>query len=160
MKKIKLSSMLVFSLLFISFSFLSIAGEKINNKKNIKKETIIKYSWGKVAKYSIENRKILLNDMITNEKLYNNKIGKILKPKYWCSLHSFEYTPELCIGCGACVDECPYEAITLNAEYSVVIINCNICTDCGACVEYEICGAECLVPVKGEGSDDPEEPEE
>lgn len=37
-----------------------------------------------------------------------------------------------CIACGACVDECPVEAIT---EGDIYVIDPETCTDCGACVD-------------------------
>lgn len=40
---------------------------------------------------------------------------------------------EECINCGACVDECPTEAISEGEERH--IIDPELCTDCGACVE-------------------------
>ncbi len=37
-----------------------------------------------------------------------------------------------CVGCGACVEVCPQEAITMD---DVAIIDVNECIDCGACVD-------------------------
>ena len=38
-----------------------------------------------------------------------------------------------CISCGACVDECPVEAISEGDDKYE--IDPELCTDCGACVE-------------------------
>lgn len=48
---------------------------------------------------------------------------------------------EECINCGACIDECPVEAITEGDEISS--INAELCTDCGACVD--VCPVEAIV---------------
>jgi len=39
-----------------------------------------------------------------------------------------------CTGCGLCVDECPSEAISLDAE-GLSTIDADACVDCGACVD-------------------------
>jgi len=39
---------------------------------------------------------------------------------------------EKCVGCGACVDACPSEAITMD---EVAKIDPEACVDCGACVD-------------------------
>jgi len=39
---------------------------------------------------------------------------------------------ETCIACGACVDSCPVEAITMDEKAK---INPDTCTECGACVD-------------------------
>ncbi len=36
-----------------------------------------------------------------------------------------------CIGCGACVDTCPVEAIALDGN--VAVVNEDECIDCGSC---------------------------
>jgi ferredoxin len=38
-----------------------------------------------------------------------------------------------CTGCGACVDVCPVDAITLSHDKAV--IDRSVCTACGQCVE-------------------------
>ena len=38
-----------------------------------------------------------------------------------------------CIACGACIEECPVEAIAEGDP--IYTINAEICTDCGACVD-------------------------
>jgi len=37
-----------------------------------------------------------------------------------------------CIACGACLPNCPVEAIS---EGDIYVIDADLCTDCGACVE-------------------------
>ena len=43
-----------------------------------------------------------------------------------------EVVEEKCVGCGACVTACPFNAITM--ENSLAAVN-DRCTLCGACVE-------------------------
>lgn len=38
-----------------------------------------------------------------------------------------------CVNCGACVDECPTEAISEGADKYVIAAD--TCVDCGACVD-------------------------
>jgi ferredoxin len=45
--------------------------------------------------------------------------------------------PEVCTGCGACVDICPIEAIELKND--IAVINTNECTNC------RVCESECPV---------------
>ena len=39
---------------------------------------------------------------------------------------------EDCVGCGACEDACPNQAITMD---DVAVIDANKCDDCGTCIE-------------------------
>jgi heterodisulfide reductase subunit A2 len=41
--------------------------------------------------------------------------------------------PELCSGCLACMQVCPYNAISLNEERNVAEVNEALCKGCGAC---------------------------
>jgi len=41
-------------------------------------------------------------------------------------------TKEDCVACGACVDECPVEAITMD---DVAVVDAEACTECEACVD-------------------------
>jgi heterodisulfide reductase subunit A len=41
--------------------------------------------------------------------------------------------PELCSGCLGCINVCPYNAITYNAEKGVAEVNQALCKGCGAC---------------------------
>jgi len=47
-----------------------------------------------------------------------------------------------CINCGACVDNCPVEAITQGD--TVHVIDADACIDCGAC--YDVCPTEAPNP--------------
>lgn len=49
---------------------------------------------------------------------------------------------EECIACGACISECPVEAIAEGDPHFV--IDPDICTDCGACVDA--CPVEAIIP--------------
>jgi NAD-dependent dihydropyrimidine dehydrogenase PreA subunit len=44
---------------------------------------------------------------------------------------AYKIDPETCIGCGACVDDCPVEAIS--AVDDKYVIDADECIDCGAC---------------------------
>lgn len=39
-----------------------------------------------------------------------------------------------CLGCGDCMEACPWDAITYNAEKGIVEINASKCVGCGKCV--------------------------
>ncbi len=43
-----------------------------------------------------------------------------------------------CIACGACIGECPVEAIS---EGEIYVIDASKCTDCGACASVCPSGA-------------------
>jgi ferredoxin len=47
-------------------------------------------------------------------------------------VHNMAYTiNDSCINCGACIEECPTEAISAGADAHV--IDAEKCIDCGAC---------------------------
>ena len=54
-------------------------------------------------------------------------------------MSKLEISAELCTGCGACVDACPFAALTL--EGNVAAVN-DQCTFCGACVD--VCPVEAI----------------
>jgi heterodisulfide reductase subunit A len=41
---------------------------------------------------------------------------------------------ELCSGCGACVEICPYEAREIHPVRGIATVNAALCQNCGACV--------------------------
>jgi ferredoxin len=47
-----------------------------------------------------------------------------------------------CVSCGACVSECPVEAISEGADKYV--IDPEVCTDCGSCAE--VCPSSAISP--------------
>jgi electron transfer flavoprotein alpha subunit len=53
---------------------------------------------------------------------------------------------ETCTGCGACLDVCPYDALSL--EDNVAVVN-EKCTFCGACLE-DVCPEDAITLEKGE----------
>lgn len=46
-----------------------------------------------------------------------------------------------CVACGACISECPTEAIS---EGDIYKIDADKCTDCGTCVDA--CPSEAIIP--------------
>jgi ferredoxin len=46
-----------------------------------------------------------------------------------------------CVECGACVPECPEEAISEGEPY---VIDPELCSDCGTCAE--VCPTEAIIP--------------
>lgn len=46
-----------------------------------------------------------------------------------------------CIACGACIDECPTDAIS---EGDIYKIDPELCTDCAACVD--VCPTDAIHP--------------
>ena len=49
---------------------------------------------------------------------------------------------EECLACGACVDECPNDAISEGDD--LYVIDPEFCDDCGTCVES--CPNEAIIP--------------
>lgn len=47
-----------------------------------------------------------------------------------------------CVSCGACLDECPEDAISEGDDKYT--IDADACTDCGSCVD--VCPAEAIIP--------------
>ncbi len=47
-----------------------------------------------------------------------------------------------CISCGACVAECPVDAI--HQKDNAYVIDAAVCTSCGSCVD--VCPVDCISP--------------
>jgi len=55
-----------------------------------------------------------------------------------------EIDPEICRGCGRCIEECPFQAIAMIEEgdgFKHAEINEFSCKGCGMCAVVCICGA-------------------
>src|SRR5512137_2731022 len=68
----------------------------------------------------------------------------------WChnpesqeSVRQLMLYPARCIRCGACVETCPQEAVTLDGPQAVT--NLELCDQCGECIEGCYSGARELV---------------
>ncbi len=57
------------------------------------------------------------------------------------SIVAAKVDPELCAGCGDCVDACPTEAITLTDD-GIAVVDEDLCSDCAACVD--VCPSEAI----------------
>ncbi len=42
--------------------------------------------------------------------------------------------PDMCVGCGVCVDVCPYSARELNEVMGIAEVDAILCTGCGGCI--------------------------
>ena len=88
--------------------------------------------------------------VIRNLKEFPN-IAKFLQPRY----HA-EIDPELCIGCGTCIERCQLDAIKSRKEKSKV--NLKRCIGCGNCIA--VCPEEAITLIKKDKVDEPPENEE
>lgn len=55
---------------------------------------------------------------------------------------------EKCLGCGACINQCPKQALTARPDYKPKV-NPKKCSECGECVQ--ICPMEALKIIKNAG---------
>ena len=46
---------------------------------------------------------------------------------------AYKISPDLCVACGTCIDECPVEAISAGDVY---VIDPDKCIDCGTCAAF------------------------
>lgn len=53
--------------------------------------------------------------------------------QYLKNVVTLEFVPELCTGCGQCIDVCPHEVFE-KAEKIVEVRNRDRCIECGACM--------------------------
>jgi len=76
---------------------------------------------------------------------------KIFSPSYQAQID-----PELCIGCGTCIERCQVDAIKSRKEISKV--NIKRCIGCGNCVA--VCPEDAITLIKRDKVIDPAENEE
>ncbi len=53
--------------------------------------------------------------------------------------------PDVCIACEACIPYCPVEAIKMDDEKGVAVINQNECVDCCVCFNSKVCPVDCVI---------------
>jgi NAD-dependent dihydropyrimidine dehydrogenase PreA subunit len=68
--------------------------------------------------------------------------------KYLCDVVTLALDPELCIGCGQCVDVCPHGVFALQGR-KATIVDRDSCMECGACARN--CPAEAIHVRSGVG---------
>jgi ferredoxin len=73
-------------------------------------------------------------------------VAQFLQPRY----HA-EINPELCIGCGTCIDRCQLDAIKSRKEKSKV--NLKRCIGCGNCIA--VCPEDAIKLIKKDNMDEP-----
>jgi ferredoxin len=78
--------------------------------------------------------------ILTHQKSYNSPA------KFFATNFYAQTDPDLCIGCGMCVDRCQMDAITLEDQISN--INMERCIGCGVCVPT--CPEEAIALIKKE----------
>jgi len=54
--------------------------------------------------------------------------------------NTLRYTPELCNGCGKCVDVCPHAAFEMDGRLAI-LVHPQDCMECGACMLNCVTGA-------------------
>ncbi len=59
---------------------------------------------------------------------------------YLLNVASLEIIPDLCVGCGMCIEVCPHGVFTLQSK-KAVILDRDQCMECGACVSNCAFGA-------------------
>jgi NAD-dependent dihydropyrimidine dehydrogenase PreA subunit len=70
------------------------------------------------------------------------------EPVYLKNVVTLKLRPELCVGCGTCLDVCP-RAVFARDNGKVAIVNRDACIECGACKTN--CAAEALSVRAGVG---------
>jgi NAD-dependent dihydropyrimidine dehydrogenase PreA subunit len=53
--------------------------------------------------------------------------------KYLSGVVTLRYNPELCTGCGRCIEVCPRGVFT-RANGKVAVTDADLCMECGACM--------------------------
>jgi NAD-dependent dihydropyrimidine dehydrogenase PreA subunit len=56
------------------------------------------------------------------------------------AINSLQYEPELCTGCGMCVDVCPHSVFAMNS-HAARLAHPDDCMECGACQVNCLAGA-------------------
>lgn len=64
------------------------------------------------------------------------------------SAYNLQYDADKCVKCGACVNICPMDSITMDGEGGICVMD-NACVRCGQCVKACPVNARILTPVEG-----------
>jgi heterodisulfide reductase subunit A len=73
-------------------------------------------------------------DSIIQAKAAASRASAILSKEYFQAQGIVcEIPADICSGCGVCVSQCPYKAITIDREKNIAIVNEALCKGCGGC---------------------------
>ncbi len=53
--------------------------------------------------------------------------------EYLKNVVTLQVNPELCVGCGTCLEVCPHAVLSLSGGKRIGIANRDACMECGAC---------------------------
>ncbi len=76
---------------------------------------------------------------------------RLPKPlEFWATNFYASVDPDLCTGCGTCVERCQVDAVTLDKDQGVSLLDLDRCIGCGNCVVTCAAGAMTLVKKESE----------
>jgi heterodisulfide reductase subunit A len=75
-----------------------------------------------------------IEETITQAKATGARAATILSKEYLETKGNIaRVISRKCVGCQLCIEACPYDAISLDEDHNIVVINEILCQGCGAC---------------------------